>query len=281
MKDSQAQSPGGGPAGGASGWTSLSVIMPSLNEEENLDAAISETLGVLDRFGMTGEIVVVNDGSTDRTGEIATAWSDRDPRVRVLVHDRPHGIGASFWDGVDAACMDSIVMLPGDNENEPEEIFRYLPLLHHVDIVIPFLYNRETRSLFRNILSFLYRFIVNTTFLVNINYTNGTVLYRREVLQTLSSCSSGFFFQTDNLIRLIRRGYLFAEVPYRVKAREHGRSKAVSFPSFYRVVRGYLHLVHDIYSTKGKEAGEYPSQSLTSRRRNPDPDLSAHKRECP
>jgi glycosyltransferase involved in cell wall biosynthesis len=246
----------------------LSVVMPALNEEESLGAAIAETLAAIDRFGITGEIIVINDGSTDRTGDIARVWTERDPRVRLLVHEHSQGIGASFWDGVCAATMDSVVMLPGDNENDPDEIMRYFPLLHHVDIVIPFLYDREARPFFRNALSYLYRFIVNTTFLMNINYTNGTVLYRRDVLQVLTHRSNGFFFQTDILIRLIRRGYLFAEVPYRVKAREHGRSKAVTFPSLYWVVRGYIRLMRDIYGTKGEEGGGYPLHSLTWWRKN-------------
>jgi hypothetical protein len=59
--------------------------------------------------------------------------------------------------------------------------------------------------------------------------------------------SSGFFFQTDILIRLIKKGYLFAEVPYRLGLRKAGASKAVSFPSLLQVIRGYLVLLKDIY----------------------------------
>ena len=85
-----------------------------------------------------------------------------------------------------------VTMLPGDNENDPWETLRYLKLLEHVDIVIPFVFNKEVRSLFRNALSFIYRFIINTTFVVNFNYTNGTVLYRKSILKELNYRSVGF-----------------------------------------------------------------------------------------
>ena len=88
-----------------------------------------------------------------------------------------------------------VTMLPGDNENDPWEILRYRRLLEHVDIVIPFVFNKEVRSVFRNALSFIYRFIINTTFLVNFNYTNGTVLYRKSILKELYYRSTGFSFK--------------------------------------------------------------------------------------
>ena len=138
-------------------------------------------------------------------------------------------------------------MLPGDNENDPWEILRYVNLLEHVDIVIPFVFNKQVRSLFRNFLSLSYRFIINTTFLVNLNYTNGTVMYYRDLLKEIDHRSQGFFFQTDILVRAVKAGYLFAEVPYQLGQRDHGVSKAVSFPSLLRVVKGYTRLVSDVH----------------------------------
>ncbi|NIQ00788.1 MAG: glycosyltransferase, partial [Nitrospinaceae bacterium] len=185
-----------------------------------------------------------------RTQAIVEEIMKKDARVRLLRHETRRGIGASFWEGVDHANMELVSMFPGDNENDPWEIMRYVEMLQQVDIVIPFVYNREVRSVFRNALSFLYRFIINTTFMVNFNYTNGTVLYRKSILQELEHRSSGFFFQTDILIRAVKRGYLFAEVPYRLGMRNTGISKAVSFPSFVQVVKGYLRLVRDNYYNK-------------------------------
>lgn len=247
----------------------LTFIMPALNEEKNIAQAMENGVRSFDTFGINGEIVVINDGSRDRTEALVqSAMATYGNRVRLLVHESPQGIGASFWEGVEAARGESVVLMPGDNENDPDEILRYYKLLNHVDIVIPFVYNKHVRSLFRNFLSLTYRFIINTTFLVYFNYTNGTILYRKSILQTLKHRSRGFFFQTDILIRLVKSGYLFAEVPYRLNLRKEGLSKAVSFPSFVQVVKGYLRLVKEIYFNRTtKMLDVFSNDSLTAKRR--------------
>ncbi len=246
----------------------LSVVMPALNEQDNIEHALADTLQALDQFGINGEVIVVNDGSTDETAARVQAFKEKDARIRMIAHETPQGIGASFWDGVDAAAGEAVVMMPGDNENNPAETFRYFKLLEHVDIVIPFIFNREARPWLRNLLSFVYRFIINTTFLVNFNYTNGTVIYRKAVLKELTYRNSGFFFQTDILIRTVKQGYLFAEVPYRLGLREGGRSSAVSFPSFLKVVRGYIRLVRDHYFKKHEtENGHFSDDTQTAIRK--------------
>ena len=221
----------------------IKVIMPALNEEKNIQAAIHNTVQALEDYKIKFEIIVVNDGSKDKTGELIEQLTKKDARIRVFPHTITAGIGASFWDGVDNAQGDIVTWIPGDNENNPWEIFRYYKLLEHVDIVIPFIFNREVRPFFRNALSFVYRFIINTTFAVNFNYTNGTVLFRRSILKELSARNHGFFFQTDILIRTVKKGYLFAEVPYRLGVRKEGVSKAVNFPSLLKFTKGYFSLV--------------------------------------
>ncbi len=246
----------------------LSIIMPALNEEKNIAAAIEKVVLTFDKLRIAGEIVVVNDGSTDATPELARQKAEKHPeQVRILNHSTPQGIGASFWDGVDTARGEIVCMLPGDNENEPAETLRYLKLMDDVDIVVPFVVNTQVRSGFRKLLSFLYRAIINTTFRTSFNYTNGTVLYRKSLLTQLPKRNKGFFYQTDILVRLAKQGHLFAEVPYKLRERTGGQSKAVSLQSLRKVIKGYLALVKDIYFTKGKAAAAFPADSATARRK--------------
>lgn len=246
----------------------LSVIVPALNEEANICDAISSIFKALAFFKIDGEIIIINDGSVDRTQLLIEEKVKEYPgRIRVIRHVMPKGIGASFWEGVDSAQGDAVVLFPGDNENDPQETLRYHKLLEHVDIIVPFVFNREARPLFRNILSFIFRFIINTTFLVNFNYTNGTILYRKSILKELTDRSEGFFFQTDILIRSVRKGYLFAEVPYKIGVRKNGISKAISFPSLWQVIAGYFKLVRDCYIKNKWQQSDYPSDSQTAARR--------------
>lgn len=246
---------------------SIGIIMPSLNEQRNVADAVTNTLKAFDDFDIDGEVIVINDGSTDRTGEIVEKLREQDPRVRMLTHDSPQGIGASFWDGVDHSKATFVCMLPGDNENDPWEIMRYFHLLNHVDMVIPFVFNKGRRSPLRNALSFTFRLVINMTFLVNLNYTNGTVMYRKSILQQLDYRSRGFFFQTDILIRTTRNGYLYAEVPYSLGIRKGGVSKALTLPSLIQVAKGYGRLIKDVYTGKKPKNGRrFAEDSLTAQR---------------
>lgn len=240
--------------------------MPALNEQENIEDAINDTLRALEDYNIKGEIIVVNDGSTDNTEGIVNNIMKKDNRVRMLKHITPKGIGTSFWDGVDNAKGDVICMLPGDNENDPREIFRYLNLLEDVDIVIPFVFNKGTRPLLRNILSSFFGFIINTTFFIPLNYTNGTALYRKSLLNELDYRRSDFFFQTDILVRLVKCGYLFAEIPYRLRSRKGSKSKAISLRSLREVLRSYLRLVRDIYFRKEKRIKSFSLDSVSAKR---------------
>ena len=228
----------------------ITIVMPALNEEKNIILAIQNTLKSFDDYGVKGQVFVVNDGSTDRTREVVEEFMKSNSRVSLLNHDFPQGIGASFWEGVASSKGPLVSWVPGDNESDPWEIVRYIKLLEHVDIIIPFVYNREVRSWFRSLLSTIYRAVINFTFRVNFNYTNGTVIFRKAIFDDLGHKSKGFFFLTDALVRLVNKGYLFAEVPVRLGVRELGTSKAVSFPSLIQVMRGYIRLTLDVYYFK-------------------------------
>lgn len=247
----------------------LTIIMPALNEEKNILQAIDDTLSAFEEFGIKGEVLVINDGSTDSTFSIVQCKiKEFLGKIRILNHTTPQGLGASFWDGVDEAKGNFVCMLPGDNENDPREIFRYISLLENVDIVIPFVLNKEVRPKLRNFLSSIYHLFINLTFFTSLNYTTGTVLYRKSILKELKEKDrrKGFFYQTDILIRLVKRGYLYAEVPYKLRVRKEGKSKAMKRYALNDIIKGYLHLVKDIYFERRKIPIAFVSDSITARR---------------
>ena len=226
---------------------SVSIVIPCLNEEKNIRQAVVSSLEALDRFSYDGEIIIVNDGSSDGTRAAAEELVRLEGRVRLLNHEVPRGIGASFWDGAMQASKEYVTLIPGDNENDAAQILAYAPLTEQVDIVVPFIHNLEIRSWFRRILSSFYRLILNLTFGMNLNYTNGTVMYRTSLLRNTRLDSTGFFYQAELLVRLIRQGYLYAEVPNFLRARSSGKTKAISFRSLRAVTGGYLRLAWNVH----------------------------------
>lgn len=184
---------------------SVTFVMPALNEEANLAHAVSELIpatGGLDDY----EIVIVNDGSTDRTGEIAEGLARENPRVRVVHNPRNMGFGGAYKVGVTHARMPYVIMVPGDSNHPPDGVTPILDLIGQADIVVPYVSNPQVRGLKRMIISAAYTKLLNFLFRLNLPYYNGLVLHRTELLRTITIETNGYSYQSEALIKLLRRG---------------------------------------------------------------------------
>ena len=232
--------------------------MPALNEEMSLPYAVANVINAFERFSIDGELIIVNDGSSDRTGELVEELASKFEFVSVLHHASPQGIGAAFRDGLQRACGELVVYIPGDGEIDAVEILRYIPLLDDVDLVVPYVQNPEIRRWSRRLLSSCYTLIMGGTFSISLRYLNGTVMYRRSILEGIVINNSGFFYQAELLIKIIRRNYLSAEVPYLQQLRIDGKSKSVTFKSLVPVLKGYANLIGELYFNRSEKPEVVP-----------------------
>lgn len=241
--------------------------MPALNEEHSLPHAVANVVEGFERFSHHGELIIVNDGSYDRTGAIAEEFAGRYSFVHVLHHAAPLGIGAAFKDGLQVASGELVVYIPGDGEIDAAEIFRYIPLMTDVDLVVPYVLNPEIRTWRRRFLSACYHQIMTKTFSLSLKYLNGTVMYRRAVLAGITIKNAGFFYQAELLIKTIRRGYLYAEVAYAQKERIDGKSKSVTLKALSAVLKGYFTLIGELYLHRDKHPGVTPFSITAQKQR--------------
>lgn len=226
---------------------SITVVVPALNEEKNIRSTVLGIFRACNRMKIAVEVIAVDDGSRDRTPQILQQLQGAYPRLEVVRHEHPSGIDGAFSAGAARARGEAVVMIPGDNENRVENILAFLDLMQRVDIIVPFVHNAELRNLGRRLISSIYRFIISFSFGTNLNYYNGTVIYRTRLVHALNIRSSGFFYQTETLIRALRRGVRFAEVPVLLRNRRHGRSKAVTLKSLRAVMLDFIRLFWDIH----------------------------------
>ena len=114
----------------------LSVIVPVYDEEANVVPLIEELSRVLDGVGRTAEIVVVDDGSTDRSGALLTALAAEEPRLRIVRLARNYGQTAALAAGIEHSHGDILISIDGDRQNDPADIPALLEALtDDVDVV--------------------------------------------------------------------------------------------------------------------------------------------------
>jgi hypothetical protein len=114
-------------------------------------------------------------------------------------------------------------------------------------------------------LNIIYTLIINLTFNTSLNYTNGCVIYRTSLVSKLDINSTGFFFQTELILRLIKSGYLYAEIPVFLNQRLNDESKAILPKSIISVMIDYFKTIYGIFISKNYLI-EILSDSVTSQR---------------
>ena len=227
---------------------SISIVVPAFNEEENLEGTISDLLISLKESRLLNyEIIIVDDGSSDKTGQIADQLAAESEFIQVIHHPKNLGVGSSIRDGYKLAQGEYLSWFPGDAENQAEEFCKGFKFFSQYDIIVPYIINPQVRGGKRRLLSAFFNFIVNLSFGTSFRYTNGLVIYRREIFGKIKVDSTGFFFQTEALIKAVKSGYNYVEVAQKLKGRENGQSKALTSKSLFEVVISYLRLVAEVY----------------------------------
>jgi glycosyltransferase involved in cell wall biosynthesis len=191
---------------------SLSIVLPAYNEEENVASAVEEVSTVAQQLGMDYEIILVNDGSTDRTGEIARELEGRIPNFRLVEHYPNRGYGGALKAGFAAATKDLIAFTHPDRQFVFGEVTRLLAKIDQADIVSGYRANRQD-PLIRKFNALGWNTLVRLLFgYLCRDIDCGFKLFRREVLERVNIVSNGAMIDTEFLAEAKARGLRIAEV---------------------------------------------------------------------
>ena len=204
----------------------MSVVVPAYNEMGNLEGAVKDVVQALRTFD-DYEVIVVNDGSKDGTGEVADRLAATIDRVRAIHHERNRGFSASYQTGLKNARLAYFTFVPGDHEVAFESVEAIFDAVGKADLVIPYHGTPWNRAWHRRILSWICTTQLNILFSRRLKYYQGPVVYQTELARILPINTNGFFFATEMLVNALLMGYSFLEVPLTHHERAYGQSKAV------------------------------------------------------
>lgn len=220
----------------------LSVIIPAFNEEKNIKNTLISVLKIIPEFCRKFEIIIVNDGSSDNTLEIAKKFSEGKKFIRVLNNKINRGMGYSYWKGVKEAKYNYVILVWGDCAHTDSSLKKVLKLLGKFEIVIPNYTNMETRTFQRRSLSKIYTKIINIISSLDIKYYNGTTLYLKKLVNNMPRKSVGFGYQAELLAHAVRSGASFKQVDVLRKNVPDGVTAAFKIQNIYNVLESIVWL---------------------------------------
>jgi glycosyltransferase involved in cell wall biosynthesis len=228
----------------------LTVFFPCYNEEANVERTTLAALKMCRRVSPDFEIIIVNDGSRDRTGEIADRLAEQFPGEVRAVHNHPNqGYGGALQRGFREATKDWVFYTDGDGQFDFEEIDVLLPLMEHYDIVSGYRLDRKD-PLIRRINAFCWTTLVNVLFGLWLRDIDCAFkIYPRSLFGRIEMKSRGALIDTEILARAKRLGYTIGQVGVHHFPRLAGTQTGANFRVILRAFKELFRLWRDIRRT--------------------------------
>lgn len=227
----------------------LSLVLPALDEEENIEPATDEAVEALSSLLDRHEVWIVDDGSHDGTAAAIDRLKKRHPSVRSISHPRNLGYGAALKNGFAAATLPYVAFTDSDRQFDPVDFERLLPKLGIADFVVGYRIDRVDPFL-RRVYSRGYAAVIRAVFGLRIRDLNCAFkIMDREKLLRLELRSDHYFINVEMLVKGLKRGYRIDEVGVRHRVRASGRSK-VTLAQIPRTIREVRRLHRELHQRK-------------------------------
>jgi glycosyltransferase involved in cell wall biosynthesis len=220
----------------------VSIVLPCHNEAPNLMAAVRMASEAGRRNALAHEVIVVDDGSRDRTLAIATGLAANDPSVRVIVHPTNQGYGAALRSGIAAARQPWVLLTDADLQLDLAELEGFVPLARDHDVIVGYRIERHD-PYGRIVAAAVWNRLVHRLFNLPVRDVDCAFkLIRRKLLYQLELESEGATISTELLVGLLGRDARLAELGVHHRAREAGRQSGTSPRVVARALRELLAL---------------------------------------
>ena len=208
----------------------VSFIIPVYNEEKNIANVLGDLHGVLaENPHWSWEVIVIEDGSRDRTRQVMLEEIKKYPRTEVILHEKNLGYTPSLKDGIARASGKYLMYIGADEEFDCSELPSFMNLLlnnrpNHADVVLGVRWQRNAYQLGRFFLSMIYIFTLNFLFRLRVNDYNWSQAWPREFFKRAQLKSKSLFILPEIIIRAHDLKYTIKEIPSNHRGRRAGRS---------------------------------------------------------
>lgn len=213
----------------------LSLIIPAYNEASNIGPVIRSLFEQFDGERIVDyELIVVNDGSSDATGEVAREFARKNARVIVVDHPVNRGIGAAIKSGLQVAKGDYICVSSADGEIAPEDIVQLYRLSDGIDMVTSA--RRRIKLQNRNLISGVHNLLIRILFGYAMSGREGIYVVRKSLLDDAQIVSDTSLANLELLMHAARKAKSTRTGEITVRSRLSGKSKVANVRSIVRVM---------------------------------------------
>jgi glycosyltransferase involved in cell wall biosynthesis len=206
----------------------LSIVLPCHDEAENVERAVDEATAAGELVADAHEVIVVDDGSTDETRDLAQGLADVDPRVRVLAHETNRGYGAAVRTGFAAARLEWVFLTDADLQFDLRELTRFAPVAPSCDIVAGYRVHRADPP-HRLLNAAAWNLLVRRAFDLRLRDVDCAFkLIRRELVQSLRLTADGAMVSTELIARAREADARIVELGVGHRPRAAGRPSGAS-----------------------------------------------------
>lgn len=213
-------------------YPSITIAIPAYNEEENIEFVVGDSLTTLPKYFKDYEVLVVDDGSRDKTGQIANRLVKKNKNLRVI-HQPNGGYSKAMLTGIRNAKKDFVAYLPADGQYLVKDMAKMYLLMEESDIVLGYRGIRKDYNSYRKVLSYGYLIFLWLLFGISVKDLNGPTIWRTKEVQKLkrvySVDSKGVFILAEIVARFKRKGLRISEAPSVYRARRAGAVKNTKF----------------------------------------------------
>lgn len=211
----------------------VSVFFPAYNEETNIKATVTKAAKILPQITKKWEIIVVDDGSTDKTGEIVEGLIKKNPQVRMITHAPNRGYGAALKSGFYNSQYEWIAYTDADGQFDFAEITKFIETQKETDADLVIGYYLKRQVPFYRILGtkLLWQPAVRLLFGLKVKDIDcGFKLVRRKVIKQISKLEAerGPFISSELLIKAKKSGFKIAEIGVHHYPRKAGQATGAS-----------------------------------------------------